>query len=714
MRTIRQLGRQPLKTLLGIVLIALAVSILCLCVSQALAASNTLAELDYNFTTIALLTGDRQEDLIGNTRFISTELPEDLSNWIDKVIGEHPDIVTSADPGLASAVIPELTPDNITQHIRIVDGMNDFDYFLESKPVGTPYSCAMLEIILDEIGEPSESIKTYRLNSAGDIGELSNGIYVPLTGTVYRVIGLQEGYADPTGFTLKMTLRLPDMDAWNEMELLTGEHYLVYGMDYYDQDWYLRGMISDGLMRDLIGPLDPDGLHYLTDEERLKYIKNGAKNPPIAYYDDGSIKTSLDSTEVGFFRSATLTLEDKSIMPQYDWNIGENGYPSPSLRTEYSYLDENGVNVTISEEAYRERYTVPTIVHLDRSAEEFLSAEDGTRWLEALDNLRLNNHSFPVIGVDKLGHVAEFTLGNARIVGGRDFTQEEMDSGAKVCVIAESLAAASGLSVGDVITPQFYNYDWSSPYQYFLDGGEGSIDPSSYYITPTVTFEETADTYTIIGLYRQDNEWAYGDDNLYSFTPNTIFVPRASVPSTMDHGDQGFFQTLVIENGKIEEFQRLAADAGYDDVLFYYDQGYTTVAKSLFDYQDVASQAMLTGLLIYIALLSIFLVMFPLQQKKNLLIMNSLGAPKTDMTRHTMLYSIGILVPGTVIGIGAGAILWKHVVDALMNSAKVMVAIELHFLNIALPAIIQLLVALLLTLQFAHVITKKILLSKRR
>lgn len=56
MKYFRQLLRQPLKFIAGVIVVSLAVSILCVCLGQSIAADKTEATLEYHFTTIALPT----------------------------------------------------------------------------------------------------------------------------------------------------------------------------------------------------------------------------------------------------------------------------------------------------------------------------------------------------------------------------------------------------------------------------------------------------------------------------------------------------------------------------------------------------------------------------------------------------------------------------------------------------------------------------------
>ena len=57
MKSFRQLLRQPIKFIAGLVLMTMAAAIVCICVGQSLAATNTAEQLDKQFTTVALVKG---------------------------------------------------------------------------------------------------------------------------------------------------------------------------------------------------------------------------------------------------------------------------------------------------------------------------------------------------------------------------------------------------------------------------------------------------------------------------------------------------------------------------------------------------------------------------------------------------------------------------------------------------------------------------------
>lgn len=232
MKIFRQLSREPVKTLFGVILVGLAVAVLCVCIGQSIAAANMEASLDSSYRTVALVTGKYQysEDAEGNP-VVSKTVPEDISAWIDEFLAENQDLVLGdSRTGLALAYIPSLTADNYTDYFIPPGDAESINYYLQSGTYGSPYTCAVLEVALEKIGEPETS---------------ETGISVVLTGTVERVISLQDGYSDPTGFTVTLTLEAAGQAEFDAMELTVGDRYLAFGMDYYDKDWELRAEIAE-------------------------------------------------------------------------------------------------------------------------------------------------------------------------------------------------------------------------------------------------------------------------------------------------------------------------------------------------------------------------------------------------------------------------------------------------------------------------------------
>ena len=133
-----------------------------------------------------------------------------------------------------------------------------------------------------------------------------------------------------------------------------------------------------------------------------------------------------------------------------------------------------------------------------------------------MESIRVSSHSVPVLAVNHLEAMADFAAGTAMVTQGRSFSQKEYSSGAPVCLISESLARENGLNVGDPLPLSLYEFDRDLWYNFVC---EYNPRPTCY--LPDQGFRQETE-YTIIGLYRQSNEWVTTPT---SFTPNSVFVP---------------------------------------------------------------------------------------------------------------------------------------------------------------------------------------------
>lgn len=609
MKTLHQMFRQPIKTGAGIVLVMLCVAILIVCVGQSIAAGKTDEQLDDLFLTIAMPT----------TKYNGTsrKLPEKAADFLEELTINYPDIVRAvSSPGLASAYIPQLTPDMYTNHTSYFGwetGTDGVASTMVTSPVGAPYSCAMLEVRLEEILGKTPA-------KAWDLGTQDQWMIDVLTyycvnvrATVLGVVGLNDGFQEPVGMNITLTLMVSDEQAFEAMELQMGGRYLVYGMDYFDMDWL------------------------------------------------------ASQTDITTWEKNTVTLTVRNLQQL-------QGLP--------------------------EEYAVPTIAPLSGTAEEFLLSEQGKLWQEALGNMRVNNQAFPVLGVDALNYIPEFALGTTRIVAGRDFTAEEQKVGAKVCVLSESLAAANNIALGDAIILRYYDFDANSPYQSSLSSGRGVVNPSAQFYTGATPFVNEGESYTVIGLYRSQNEWADPATNVYAFTPNTVFVPKVSVSAAMDYGNQGLFRSYVLYNGKMEAFQQLAAQVGFPNLFLCDDHGYAAVSASLHDYQKVADRAVIVGLCLSALIAMLFLILFPSQQQNTLNIMASMGATKGKKLAYVLKYTLCLAFPGGALGLLFGALLWDRVRRNLANRFGLSVETSLETMSICAVAMLLVMVLLSALLAF--------------
>ena len=119
----------------------------------------------------------------------------------------------------------------------------------------------------------------------------------------------------------------------------------------------------------------------------------------------------------------------------------------------------DGKRVEVTAEEYRAKYSMPALVKLDGSAEEYLSSEAGAEWRKWQEICNIDSHAVPVIATPNIKAVAQFAAEEAEVTEGRGFEGEEYSQEAKICIISESLAQRSSLKVGDKLRLSFYELD---------------------------------------------------------------------------------------------------------------------------------------------------------------------------------------------------------------------------------------------------------------
>ncbi len=588
MRSIRHLLRQPLKSLVGILLTAVAVAVLCVSVSQTLAARDTSKRLLELYRTVAL------------TSKVGTQ---EEADWIHSLLDTHPELVkTLHTHGLASAYIPGLIGEHYTDFVDPNrQNLNKANQKLQPSP--RSYSGAMLEIEVT-----SCQWREHWLSDPGNPNGALPAKRYTIRARILSVLGLAAGFNDPTDWTAQFSFTMADDEKTSIEE---GQRYLVFSRYLDDMDWTLR----NNMLRYL-----PTWTHsYLPDWEldTLRPWEHGWGQYEYTCQ-IGDLVHGLSSGEMDMFRTM-------SIIPV------ENGF-----------------------------------IPLEGSVEEFLESPAGAQWQLWLEEIRINSAFFPVLATTSLETHASFVLGKTEISQGRSFTQAEAAEGAAVCIISENMARNNGLKLGDTLQLQYLNYDMDSQTQGFISQGKGVVNPAPYTYYDGMTMSQ-AQTYTIIGIYQQASPWGSVEENMYAFTPNTIFVPETSVTGSVDHSTWGQFTTLELYNDKLRELQLLSVDVGYEGLFQYYNSGYDLVARSLEEFEAAALQVLPIGLVVYALLMFLYIFLFPARERPVLARMDCLGANGLRRVGHVVGSAISVLLPGSLLGAWLSLQLWDYVARALKS-----------------------------------------------
>lgn len=673
MKTVKQLLRQPVKLVLLLLLAAMGVAMLTVCMGQYTATQLARAELDDKYDTVAVLSDEYfWSDKPSGGRVHLSALPEEIQQWVTETLAERTDLVkTESYPQLYSAYVPRARHDNISQYNVNVDAVEP------TVGNGDPYRCAMLEVTLTQVGTV---LYEYQYGGAvlvdGEWQEYEEigSVAIMCAGTVERAISLEQGFPSPEGKTIALTLRVDSLETLNDLDLRAGDLYLVYGLDYNDveeKNYTTADFLRRKQLEELFGPADR--------------------------------KTNMYRGQF----DCMLTVCDYASLPALI--VGGGVMELRSDLRQYHYLEEDRGQWVMQyrpAEEFVKKYTLPTVTALEGTAEDYLQTEEAALWRKALEEQEYNLHGFPVLAVEKVGYQLSFARDDARIVEGRDFTVEERIGVSRVCIISQAVAQASGLSVGDAIDLQTY----------WVDRNVGADNdntrdakefPTAAIYSSQLGFSSEMESYTIVGLYRQNNAWqntVFPDP--YGFSPDTIFVPMGSISGDAITGNRDLFYTLVLQNGKMAEFQALQKEAGYPDLFICQDGGYVKILSNLNDFEGVSRKALLIGLAAYGVIMALLMVFVPLQQSRILATMGSLGVPRGRKIGCVLANALCILVPGSILGGLTGALLWEKIAVRLMETVNVSIPLEVDMavtatalvaLHLALMTVAVLLIAVPIT-----------------
>mgnify|MGYP002701702117 FL=1 len=254
---------------------------------------------------------------------------------------------------------------------------------------------------------------------------------------------------------------------------------------------------------------------------------------------------------------------------------GDNGTVPPRTGNMLFYWQEIEANWGTEEAEYYhllEEDSFPFYAEYTGDWRDFLRTEEGKIWQETLIPLcEINYESAAVILTDNIDSLYQFNTGSASLLEGRRFTAEEYANGDEVCLVGAAYAQKNGLSVGDTIHLDFYQTELKSRHAVQESDEDVLIHGPCM---PEARLGVQKD-YEIIGIYTAP-EFEYGQ---HSFQGDTIFVPKSSVPnsSRYENPNMSLLYSLILENGRAEEFEDYLASLGFGGMFEYFDQQYSAL-----------------------------------------------------------------------------------------------------------------------------------------
>ena len=225
---------------------------------------------------------------------------------------------------------------------------------------------------------------------------------------------------------------------------------------------------------------------------------------------------------------------------------------------------------------------IPLLAHYTGSPEEHIARDTTGMWETMLKVADLSQRAFQILSADHPYTLTAFIEKNARLKEGDFFSEEELESGAKVVMVSEMVAEKNGLEIGDTLELSFYQSDFSNfgnvGWTYYSIGHmivpvEVWGDHAWYSGEPRRTPSDEDGSYTVVGIFSTDG-WV---DALEHLHPNTVIVPQAALTEHYPLNVPEFDYTFVLPNGAVDAFEAELEAAGLGGSVHYDDQGYSTV-----------------------------------------------------------------------------------------------------------------------------------------
>lgn len=293
--------------------------------------------------------------------------------------------------------------------------------------------------------------------------------------------------------------------------------------------------------------------------------------------------------------------------------------------------------------------------------EDFLASEDGTLWRENwIPMCERNYASANVLLTDNIYSILAFNDGTASILDGRDFTQEDYETGAQVCMVSSAYAQKNGLALRDTLNMDLYSCDSVLGMSWVQSGFSVSTDMLNLF--EPLKDENKLDfqkEYTIIGIYSAP-EFPV---SRYAFDCNTILVPKNSVPdiSTYEKPGNSLLTSAVLDNGTGEAFLEALKAQGYENVFEVFDMGYSAAAGSLIAARDNALRLFSIGLAVFLLGSLLFYVILLQRLKPVIRSMRHIGVKPKRILMELLVVLQGSAACAVAVGTAMSAALFGQI-----------------------------------------------------
>lgn len=278
--------------------------------------------------------------------------------------------------------------------------------------------------------------------------------------------------------------------------------------------------------------------------------------------------------------------------------------------------------------------------------------------------------------------VIDFEEQKGKLVGGRVFTQEEVDNGSSVAVISKKLAEENNLNVGDTFTldNEVYTYDYETGEEEFATSRDVVLEVIGLFEPQEVKKNTEEDSNNDMMVFMDDMDYH-----------NTMYVPNEVVIDETQYNweeslkaDEELAEMMEGEDDSFEYYEPIYylnspedSEAFTEEVTPLLPELYTVISASD-QYDDIAgpieSMSTLSKYVLIVAVIATVLItglvvlLFLRDRKRELGIYLSLGEKRSRVVGQILIEVMAVAVVGITLSLFSGNLLAQQVSDTMMKA----------------------------------------------
>ena len=302
--------------------------------------------------------------------------------------------------------------------------------------------------------------------------------------------------------------------------------------------------------------------------------------------------------------------------------------------------------------------------------EAYIREHFSTYWEDLAETCDRTYATLHVLSADHPNGLRAFVEGYSELLTGSFFAEVQLQSGERIALISDILAEKNGLSVGDTLNLTFYDNIYRDAQEY---SSSNRIYQNGYMFKPCQLWRASSEDgkiaaengeYRIVGIYSVPEPINLAD----YIHPDTVIIPQSVLSAVYPVDIAQFDLTFILPNGGVDAFEAELAEAGFDGIVHYYDQGYASIITGVEAICHSAEFVYTTVRLLWILSAVMVLFLFTWMQLPTGKVKYRLGTGKRRIFIQMSASALGVLILSCLCGFAGSVLLYDRAVEWMMQA----------------------------------------------